>query len=447
MDHEQDTLQVVVSEGILQGDEYGVYVISGDNPAIEYYLIGGLKSLDEARARAQELAATDALKGAPLDFTSIQFRHRPKVELGNILQLMKEEDLTESLREYLDRAVEQLTKSKSIKSLLNYENCTALLTFLAIWLFWTNGSLGVPKGLDLPLVGNHLEGVVLKAETLARYFPIVLLALYTAKFFQLLRTNLEYDLVRQKILILIFHHEWRFKQFINLLAHQRKSMEKSGLGWLVNVSDWFHEIDPVRLKNLRKKSEELRRDTIAGTSPPQEPIGDAELKSGTLRAELDQRLSEWVPREFERRVHNLYFLDKEEDYSRFCICFDPLLYLCSLNRVLFRTYEFLRERGAPVDQESPRDPYLIQRLSVSIFWVGVVLQIFFLGGLMVWSLFVANIFPNFLFFTNLLAIVLVLLIPLWWNYLVIIRHRGYPKFEPVGAYTVGSFTPNRLSMF
>lgn len=449
MDSETDSGKVIVSQTFLQTDKYGVYLIPDDNPAIEYHIIGGCSSIDYAKERIQELSTQNTgLLGAGLDPATIEFRERPKAETDNMVQLLTVDELAESIRAHFDRSIAQLTKSTVIKVLLSYENSIFLLCVIAIWLFWTHGSFTVPKGIDLPLIGNRLDGIVLKGETVARYFPIALLALYFAKFLSMLRTNLEYDLLRRKLLVLVINHGWRLQQFVLLMVGVRKSAEKSGLGWLVNVSDWFHDLDPASLGNLRKQSALATQEAAAG-QPSLKPSNKISHQAppSSVQAELDKKLAEWVPNEFDRRVHHLYFLDKEKDYSRFAMCFDPVLYLTSLNRILFRVYEFLRDKGAPVDaMNAPTDPYLVQRVAGLAFWFSVSWHVVFLGGTMAWSLFVASTLPKLLFLANLLAMVLVLIVPNWWNYLAFVRHRGFPKMEPLGAYTVGSMSPNRLSL-
>jgi len=433
----------------LQRDKFGVYLIPDDNPAIEYHFIGGCRSVEEAKTRLQEIANRPAsIFGAGFNAAEVEFRERQKVATDNTLELLTEKELGESIREHYDRALGQMTKSKAIKAFLSYGNCIFLLTAVAIWLFWTHSSFTVPKSLDLPLVGNRLDGITLNRETVARYFPLALFALYLVKFGVLLRTNLENDLLRRKVLTLVIHHSWRVQQFAILLTSIRKSMEKNGLGWLVNVSDWMHDLNPGSLGNLRQRSAVSTRNEVEDAPSSTEPTPNAnQAMTGTVRAELDQRLADWIPDEFDRRMHSLYFLDKEREYSRFAICFDPVLYVVSLNRIVFRVYEFLRGKGIPIDEiNAPQDPYLVQRVVGPMVWILLAGHVLIFGGVMGWSFLVAGASSKLLLLANILAMAAVLIVPNVWNYLALVRRRGFPKMEPLGAYTVGPMTPNHLSL-
>jgi hypothetical protein len=436
----------VISETLLNNYRYGIYLLSDLEPETETYIAGGLKSVDEAKAWAKELAVNKEFKEISGIFDSIEYRPRPKVSLGLSPALAKEEDLAESLRLHLDRATEQITKLKFPRSLFSYQSSIFYLTVLALWLFWSKGSIGIPKGLDLPLVGNRLDGIVLDAPTLARYLPIALFALYGGKFLSLLKTNMEYDTLRQRILALIIYHQWRADKFLGVLLHSRKSAEKSGLGWLLSLSEWLYDNSPNTFASMRRPSKERPSGSGGKNAAELSPTPQKSEEAIDPRVELDQLLPGWLDKEFERRVHALYFLDKEKDYSRFVICFNPLLYICSLNRVLLYTYDFLSARGENLSHERPTDVHAMERFAVPGFWAGAAFNLLFLGGVMIWAIFLARDMPRMLLATNIVAATVVIALPTWWNFLAMAKHRGYPRGEPLGAYLVGALTPNRLSL-
>lgn len=434
--------KVLISESLLQDGTFGVYIVPKDNLKVEYLLVGSLPSIEEAKAKVREAAAGFRHEGIT-DIGNIELRPRQRPQLAADVQLMAEKDLKDSIQSHIDSSLSGLSKSRLLKSVLSYGNLIFLFCCIAAWLFWTKHSFTVPK-VDLPIVGNRLSGVSIKAAVLARYFPLALGVLFAASFLRVVRTNLGYDLLRKHILALVFQHGWRTLDFAKLV---RNTMTKRGLGWMVNAIDELRDLDPASLVNLRKlgNASELRSELVQvrevnKTKEEESPTTD-------VRIELNRKLKVWLGSDFERRVHSLYFLDREKDYSPFVMCFDPFTYLVSLNRVTFRVYNFLVEHGVRVDRyNAPTDPYLVQRFAAPAFWLGVCVQVCFFGGLMVWSFFVAPKPTSALLTANVVATVLVLVIPNWWNYLAVIKSRGFPRPEPLGAYTVGPLTANHLSL-
>ncbi len=465
MEETKDKFRVLVSEGILQDGTFGAYLVSEENPSLEYRLKGGCRSPDEAKMRAKNvLEENPYLKQSVSNADLIEVQERSPTEIDSTLRILTEEDLEESIRSHLELSLAKMKQGVPrkeiledvvssplravitiLKRILTLHGAIFLLTCCAIWLYWTKGSVAVPEELDLPFVGDRLGGTIVNAPMLARYFPVVILALYVGVFLRMLRTNLQYDLIRKHILALVFLHGWRALDFAQII---QKTMVKSGLGWFVHALDCMYEKDPASLANLRKLSvasngrtdaEKLRVKDVTGEY--KQPVLD------DVRAELNQELEQWLPTEFERRIHSIYFMDRESDYNRFVICFDPLIYVVSLNRVIFWVYEFLRHKGIEVDPyNAPRDPYLIERVAAPVFWFGEAFRIALLGSTIVWSFLVAGHQLNTFFAANVLSAVPVLLVPSWWNYLAMIKKRGFPKTEPLGAYTVGPIAVNRLSI-
>jgi hypothetical protein len=433
-----EKIHVVVSESLIQEGSFGGYLVPELNPSLEYYLVGGCATVEEARTKTQEvIARSHSLKASLSQEHPIESRKRGPTKIDNTMKMMSEKELEDSICIHIAGWFEGFSWKK-IPTLLLHQNAIFLLVCFAIWLFWTDGSIIVPEKLYLPIVGDRLGGKGVDAKTLASCLPVALLALYTVRFALMVKTNLENDSVRKEVIAAVFQHGWRVLDFAKLIQPQ---MVKKGLKWFVNAVDGLHDMNPASLANLRK-SAAIPQDKAKGSMQD-----GKEGVSEKIREELDQKLAQWLSTEFDRRIHNLYYIDKEKDYNRFVISFDPLIYIISLNRVIYRMYDFLRQKGINVDSyNAPRDPYLIQRVAAPVFFAGEAFRVALLGGAIIWSYSITGFQLSFLFITNILAGILTIVVPTWWNYLAIIAKRGFPKAEPLGAYTVGPMAPNRLSV-
>jgi len=161
--------------------------------------------------------------------------------------------------------------------------------------------------------------------------------------------------------------------------------------------------------------------------------------------EIQDKLERWIRSDFEQRMHNLIYLDKEKSFRSAFMCFDPIIYLISSNRTIFRLYSYLKSEGFPIQESNPpQDPYKVQHAITFAFRIGIVFTTLLFGGTFLWSILIAH--SNFAWTS--LSIILslsVLILPNLWNYLATIRKWGYPSSEPIGAYIVG-FVPNKLSL-
>jgi hypothetical protein len=298
----------------------------------------------------------------------------------------------------------------------------SIAPLLSIWILWTGHSIKIPK-VELPVIGSSLSGIVADQQAVAVWLLPTLFVLQLALFLNALKRNASYDLLRKQALALVIKYGWRFDDFVKLFAVQA---EKSRMAWLFNMIGSASNADPGSLKNLIRAGEASSGEKIAG--------------------DLRQKLRHDLFSEFDRRVHSLYYLNYEKDYSAFYISFDPLLYLISLNRIAYRTFTFLQERGVRVDTvNAPTDPYLVERVSGPVFWVSVALRVLLVGGVGIWCLSLTDA-DHPMFWVNVVALVLMLLLPNWWNYRALVKKVGYPRGEPLGAYIVGPLTPNRLSL-
>lgn len=125
--------------------------------------------------------------------------------------------------------------------------------------------------------------------------------------------------------------------------------------------------------------------------------------------------------------------------------FDPIIYLISNNRTIYRLYSYLHTSGFEVhEMEAPIDPYQSQKVMPYVFWVGVLLTSILFGGTCLWSLLIEHSEIGWTIL-GVCASISVLVLPNWWNFMAIVKKRGFPSCEPIGAYTVGLVT-NRLSL-
>jgi hypothetical protein len=441
-----DNGRIYVSGGILRDGTFGAFLVPDANPSVEYYLIGGFASPGDARAEIQaRLSSVGTTVLSPGTTLELLERERPPIQIGGGLQTMTVDELKDVVSSHLKRSLEAISGSKLRKALMSHRNLIGILMIVAAWMFWTERPITVPKSADLPFVGDRLAGIRITPANLGRYLPLALCALYAAVFVQVRKASLEYDLTRRHILLLAIQHGWRFPDFARLLQTQ---WSKSHLGWLTNLLDSVLETDAASITALRARAASAAGGGAA--RPASAALSEASKPSipATVGQELDEKLAVWFRNDFERRIHNMYYIDREEDYGRSVMSFDPLIYLLATNRVAFRAYSLLRARGVPLSLfAAPMDPDRVERMRVPMYWVGEALRYLIVGGVLVWSFLVSGAQVTYLFVANVIATGLVLGIPSRWNYLALIRKRGFPKWESLGAYTVsalGPSHPNRL---
>ena len=446
-----------MSESLLRDGTFGVYLVSKEEPSLEYLLFCGCQSPDEARTLAKGLLQkVPALAAAGRHPEHIGFRVHLPAEMKSRLRLMSEQDVAGAINTHLKNCSEQLSRWNILKSLFSHQNAIMILMCIAIWLFWTKGSSSRPQDIHLPVFG-----FVLSVPTLAQYYPVAIFVLYALVFWHIRKTCLINDLLRKHILTLVLLHDWRILDFVRLLQAQ---FSTSGAGWLVNLVETFSDSDPGSVAGLRKQAgastghrnwapadlaEEGRprvpgvQEALNRNRAPADLAEEGRPRVPGVQEALNVNLARWTKEDFERRIHSLYFLDKEKDYGPSLIFFDPILYALSTNRVRYRPYVFLRSMGVPVDDiNAPHDPSATEGFLLPVFVLSEVFRFCFIGGVMTWSFFVAAGTPLPLVLANLVATVLVLLVPFRWNYGALVQKRGFPKMEPLGAYTVGEVVPN-----
>jgi hypothetical protein len=413
----------IVSEDILSDETFGAYLIPSDNKDVEMYFTGGHESPQAARGQARELFQRLGASKEEVARLELQYRKRQPPTVASIYHTLSLDQLKSAVSSHIDDSLRKLNKKEIFRSILSPENVMSIASLLSIWILWTGHSIKIPK-VELPVLGSSLSGVVADQKVVAVWLVPTLFVLQLALFFDALKRNASYDLLRKQALALVIKCGWRSEDFAKLFAVQA---EKSSMAWFVRIVEWLHDADPRSLTNLAR-------------------TGVASSKVEKIADDLGQKLRHDLSEEFNRRVHNLYYLEFEKDYGAFYISFDPLLYLISPNRVAYRMYTFLQEKGVRVDTaNAPTDPYLVERISRPAFWIGVILRVLFVGGVGIWSLSLIKA-DHPMLWVNVAALVLMLFLPNWWNYRVVVKRVGYPRGEPLGAYTVGPLTPNRLSL-
>src|SRR6266496_789350 len=178
-----DDVHLVVSEGILGDGKFGVYVVSDEEPGLEYSLITGIPSLDQARARAAQTLKSNL--GKDIEPRDIPYRVRPGIEVDSMLRGVDELSIKEAVKSHVQQGLDSIAKVPTLKGwlkgLASSQALPWLLCAVALILFWKGISVTIPKDLALPLLGNLLAGYKLEASKLARYFPLLLLAAYAAR--------------------------------------------------------------------------------------------------------------------------------------------------------------------------------------------------------------------------------------------------------------------------
>ena len=431
-----ETFNVFVSESALLNGYFGVYSVFPDQPNVQVYLAGGFKSIDDAIEKANSIIQNwrdneDFPMPIPEDYI-VEYRKREDFQLKESYPLLEKDNLIDSVTAHINQWFVKQNKKTLLKGLLSHGNLIFYGTFLVLWIYWKHSTFTVPD-FELPLVGKSLSGIMLNRNLIATYYPIALFLLYSASFFKMLSRNVSYNKLRQKVLILVKEHSWTLVDFAKLTA---ASLNKSENSLFSSLIDWLHSNDPKSLTNLLKY---VRKDTESDNGP--ESVAAASMDS-----ELHDNLVRWSISDFDQRLHNLLYLDKETGFRPAYMCFDPIIYLMLNNRTIFRTYSYLKAHGYQTQGiDAPLDPYRVQRVIPSVFWLGAVFSVCLHGGTCLWSILIEHSSFGWTILGTL-ASVCALVLPQWWNYMGLIRKRGFPSTEPIGAYTVGSFAPNRLSL-
>jgi hypothetical protein len=432
---DHDTFDVFVSESALLIGYFGVYGISSDQPDVQMYLSGGFESVEGAIEAANSLIHRWRNEGIPIPVPEddvVEYRKREDFQLGESYPLLTKENLVESVTTHINQWFVKLTKKTLLKGFLSYGNLIFYGTGLVIWIYWMDTTFTVPD-LDLPIVGKSLSGKVLNRGLLATYYPIGLFLLYSASFFRMLNTNLSNDELRRKVLVLVKKHSWTLQDFAKLIA---VSSNKGVNPWFSSLMRWLDSNDLNSLANLLKRT---RNNTASDNVPESKVIGPND-------SELIENLQRWVRSDFDQRCHNLLYLDRDKNFRPAYMCFDPVIYLMMNNRTIFRLYSYLKSHGYHVHEiDAPKDPYLVEKVMPFIFWFGVIFSGCLFGGTCLWSILIEH---SSFGWTVLGAVtsLAVLVLPNWWNYRAIIGKRGFPSTEPIGAYTVGSYAVNKLSI-
>ena len=427
----------VIATDIIGDKTWGAYVISSANPSVEYYYIGGFDSPEKVRERLDEL-----LEGKD-KVSEIEVYTRPPLRLDPTVALMEEKDIQEAITENIKESIKtikefKVNKTTIFKILFSSKNILIILVILGIYLFWTKNSISIPGDISLPLIEKGLAGSKITARSFGEYFPLLLLLSSVLYSWHVLKHNIDNDYKRKLILVLALKYKWRVQHFTKLIPVQ---IIKSGLNWVYEIADVINKTDPASLQNLEKKLETHHtQDAAADALYPGSILTD----QISFEDELQEKKSFWYANEFRRRIHNLYFLDKEKDYKKGLLFFDPLTYIfMSKNRVA----EYLSSKGISYEiVEVPIDPHSTDRLTSKLFIVYLFLRLIFFGWLLFWSFRIASDQPVMLLIINIMSALLVLVVPFVLNFQAIVKKAGFPKAEPLGAYTVG-LVGEKLSIY
>jgi hypothetical protein len=426
-------IDIYVSDSVLLDGTFGVYGVCSDEPAVEIYLAGGFDSVDDATQKAASSISALRKQGGHIpDDHVVTYRPRKEFVLPESYSLLKKEDLAEAISRHVNEWSSALTKKAFLRGLLSYGNVLFYGTLVILWIYWTMQTITVPH-LEFPVVGNRFAGKVLDRRLAATYYPIALFVLYAASFFRMLSVNFSYNELRLKLLALVKNHGWTLRELAkDFQISSQKSMHPLFLG----LMRWVQTNDPYSLSGLLTLAEGSGGN---GRKPASEAIA-------LDHTELARTLGRWIRTDFDQRFHNLLYLDKSKTFSPAFMCFDPVVYLMMNNRTTFRLFSYLKEHGYEMPRgDAPTDPYLMERVTPFVLWLGVGFSVFLFGGTSVWSLVIEH---SSLGWTILRAAVstVALVAANWWNVAAVRGRRGFPAAEPIGAYTVGRYGVNRLSL-
>jgi hypothetical protein len=428
-----EPFDVFVSESAVLSGYFGVYGISSDQPDIQMYLSGGFDSIEEAIESANSLIHRMRREGVPIPTGYVvEYRKREDYQLAESYPLLTKDDLVESVTAHIKKWFVQLNKKTLLKGFLSYGNLILFGTAITIWIYWTDRTVTVPE-IDLPIVGKRLSGKELNRSVLATYYPIGLFLLYSASFFRMLQINLSNDELRRKVLVLVKEHSWTLQEFAKLIA---VSSNKGANPLFFSLLRWLSSNDLNSLTNLLKRTRKNSKNDNGSEPKTTEPDD----------SELEHNLRRWVRSDFDQRVHNLLYLDRDKHFRPAYLCFDPIIYLMMSNRTIFRLYSYLKSHGYHVHEiDAPQDPYQAEGFMPFGIWFAVVFSVGIFGGTCVWSILIDPSSFGWKVCGALFGLA-ALVFPNWWNYRAIIGRKGFPSTEPIGAYTIGPYAVNRLSL-
>lgn len=396
---------------------YAAYCSALSAGEIEIWLQGGFERAQDALEVARE-AAVQAL--GP-EHPPVRLRKRTLPAPDKHLSEFGAPELSKSLEDALKRDAAS-PSWKAVRDGLFSGSFILRVIFLVCFVsFVFDVSITVPKGLGIPFLGETIGGKTLGRSELASSLPAILVLALTTNVGVVVARNIAFDTKRRLLLQLALFHGWRREDFRKALAKQT----------FLGEGGWFARLVTRLFSGLLGK--------LLGFRAWRRPASTGQEDRIEQWSDELQRL---VDAEFERRIHNLYWLERQRHYSPYMMCFDPLLYLLSLNRTRWALHDAAVRRGVdPLDLGLPDNP---DGVDLRGPWISIASTTFLVAFLAWAALLLPNPTAGALIQHGMLSLLYVVVVVGWFHLAVICRW-GFPVAERLGAYTV-DVLPNRLSV-
>lgn len=405
----------------LTGDgRYAVFASSPLNGDIEEWLIGGFDSQDAAEEVARGIV--ERVGAADVTLASRQLQpaeHDPRFT-GHA-----KEDLVESLEAQIAEKARLPSREAILASYVSPRFLFNIIYLVVIVEFIFGFRITIPEGIDIPLIGGLVAGWSLDRPDVAFYLPFALLLLMIVMIPSLVERNLRNDRFRRLIVELAIFHRLR-------RVDVRKAIAKEAT---LGDSAWAMDGAQMLLNGPFGK--------ILGVRAWREPAAAADGQALTELASAEE-VEIALDDEYDRRIHNMYWLGRQKGYWPTLIVFDPLYYVISDNRVRWLFHE--RAIAAGVDPlalplvSNPDDPASAFRDGWSVLVIAALFSI-----PLVWGLFLIDGRSPAIVALYVLASLAFVGFYSIWILQAVVRRRGFPLRESVGAYTV-DVIPRKLSL-
>lgn len=393
---------------------YGRHTVFASSPlngCIDEWLIGGFDSREDAAAAAKRIVDQIGAPDVLLSSRELQPAEHESIFAGHT-----KEDLIGSLEGQITKTLQPPSWETFTSLYRSPRFFFRIIYLLAIIEFIFGFQITIPKDLDVPLIGGLVAGWSLERHDVAFYLPFALLILFAATLPGLIKRSFGNDRVRRLVVELAIFHDVRRADISNAINKEivlgEGAFAISGAQSLMNG---------VVGKILG----------VRGWRPAPATGGGQEMIELATQEEIDSALD----LEFERRIHNLYWLGRQKRFSSLLLVFDPLMYAISTNRVRWALYQRAIEKGVyPATLplvSNPDDPASEFRDGRAIIVITL-----FLSLPLIWAFFLIGSRTFTMMTLHILASILFVAFYAIWIWQAVVRRRGFPLKEPIGAYTV-----------
>ena len=399
---------------------FAVFASSPLNGNIDEWLVGGFDSQEAADEAAKGIV--QSIGAADITFATRQLQ---PAEHDHRFTGHAKEDLVESLETQISEMVRLPSRETIMASYLSPRFFFNIIYLVVIIEFIFGFRITIPEDIDIPLIGGLVAGWSLERPEVAFYLPFALLILLLVMIPALVERNLRNDRFRRLMVELAIFHQLR-------RADVRKAVAKElALGDSALAMDGAQKLLNGTVGKILG---------VRGWRQPAPAAEGQKLVQLATAEEIDIALDD----EYDRRIHNLYWLGRQKGYWPILLVFEPLFYVISDNRI--RWILHTRAIAAGVDPftlplvSDPDDPASAFPDSRSVLIVAAVFSI-----PLVWGLFLIGARPPAMIALYVLASLAFVGFYSFWILQALVRRRGFPLRESVGAYTV-DIVPRKLSL-